>query len=113
MIACMASRCIPWVTLALTLACLGTADAQDQRRAAPEPLAAGAVHPVVARHGMVVAQEKIAARIGADVLARGSNAVDTTVATGFLTDFGYEVIEAADGIVALDILSQQNDIDLH
>jgi PAS domain S-box-containing protein len=35
-----------------------------------------------------------------------------TVATGFLTDFGYEVIEAADGIVALDILSQQNDIDL-
>jgi PAS domain S-box-containing protein len=35
-----------------------------------------------------------------------------TVATGFLTDFGYEVIEAADGIAALDILTQQDDIDL-
>ena len=35
-----------------------------------------------------------------------------TVATGFLTDFGYEVIEAADGIAALDILSRHDDIDL-
>jgi len=34
------------------------------------------------------------------------------VATGFLTDFGYDVIEAADGIAALDILTQQDDIDL-
>lgn len=39
--------------------------------------------PVFARHGMVVAQEKIAARIGADVLKRGGNAVDAAVATGF------------------------------
>ena len=39
--------------------------------------------PVAARHGMVVAQEKIAARIGADVLMRGGNAVDAAVATGF------------------------------
>ena len=40
-------------------------------------------HAVVAEHGMVVAQEKIAARIGADVLRRGGNAVDAAVATGF------------------------------
>jgi gamma-glutamyltranspeptidase/glutathione hydrolase len=39
--------------------------------------------PVFARHGLVVAQEKIAARIGADVLKRGGNAVDAAVATGF------------------------------
>jgi gamma-glutamyltranspeptidase/glutathione hydrolase len=39
--------------------------------------------PVFARHGMVVAQEKIAARIGADILKRGGNAVDAAVATGF------------------------------
>ena len=39
--------------------------------------------PWVAEHGMVVAQEKIAAQIGADVLKRGGNAVDAAVATGF------------------------------
>jgi gamma-glutamyltranspeptidase/glutathione hydrolase len=40
-------------------------------------------HAVAAAHGMVVAQEKLAARIGRDVLARGGNAVDAAVATGF------------------------------
>ncbi len=39
--------------------------------------------PVVARHGMVVAQEKLASRIGADVLQQGGNAVDAAVAVGF------------------------------
>jgi gamma-glutamyltranspeptidase/glutathione hydrolase len=41
------------------------------------------VQPVITRHGMVVAQEARAARIGADVLKRGGNAVDAAVATGF------------------------------
>ena len=59
------------------------ASAQDQRRGSYIPAAAGTVHAVVAEHGMVVAQEKIAARIGADVLKRGGNAVDAAVATGF------------------------------
>src|SRR6202030_774087 len=40
-------------------------------------------HPVAADHGMVVAQEKTAARIGADILRRGGNAIDAAVATGF------------------------------
>ncbi len=39
--------------------------------------------PVSAQHGMVVAQEAHAARIGVEVLARGGNAVDAAVATGF------------------------------
>ena len=59
------------------------ASAQDQRRgAAPigDPYAA---HGIVAQHGLVVAQEKIAARVGADVLKRGGNAVDAAVAVGF------------------------------
>src|SRR5688500_7117666 len=41
------------------------------------------VQPVVARHGMGVAQEAIATRIGADILKAGGNAVDAAVATGF------------------------------
>jgi gamma-glutamyltranspeptidase/glutathione hydrolase len=39
--------------------------------------------PVLAKHGIVVAQEAQAARIGADILRRGGNAVDAAVATGF------------------------------
>jgi gamma-glutamyltranspeptidase len=38
---------------------------------------------VTARHGMVVAQEKHAAKVGAAVLERGGNAVDAAVTTGF------------------------------
>src|SRR5579883_1845971 len=39
--------------------------------------------PVIAEHGMVSAQEKIAAQVGADILKAGGNAVDAAVATGF------------------------------
>src|SRR5882757_7729221 len=69
--------------IALILACSLPAGAQEQRRAFYTPPAADAVHAVAAEHGMVVAQEKIAAQIGADVLKRGGNAVDAAVATGF------------------------------
>ena len=69
--------------IALILACCLPAAAQEQRRAVYTPPAADAVHAVAAEHGMVVAQEKIAAQIGADVLKRGGNAVDAAVATGF------------------------------
>ena len=60
----------------------GPIAAQDMRRGLA-PLAADAIHSVPAEHGMVVAQEKTAARIGTDVLKRGGNAVDAAVATGF------------------------------
>src|ERR1700722_2255098 len=59
------------------------AAAQEPRRGFYTPPAADAVHSIPAEHGMVVAQEKIAARIGADVLRRGGNAIDAAVATGF------------------------------
>src|SRR6202044_1747047 len=67
----------------LVVACCLPAGAQEQRRGSYMPAAAGTVHAVVAEHGMVVAQEKLGARIGADVLRRGGNAVDAAVATGF------------------------------
>src|SRR5271156_2702937 len=63
-------------------ACLPAA-AQEPGRGVYTPPAADTVHAVVAEHGMVVAQEKIAAHIGADVLKRGGNAVDAAVAIGF------------------------------
>jgi gamma-glutamyltranspeptidase/glutathione hydrolase len=67
--------------LVLVVACCVPAGAQERREYKPFP--ADAVHAVAAEHGMVVAQEKIGARIGADILRQGGNAVDAAVATGF------------------------------
>jgi len=76
------------VTLWFVVALLATpvaAPAQDIRGgAALRPASA-----VVAKHGMVVAQERIAAEIGAGFLARGGNAVDAAVATGFAMAVSY------------------------
>jgi len=44
---------------------------------------------VVAPHGMVVAQEARAARIGADILKQGGNAIDAAVAVGFALSVTY------------------------
>ena len=55
------------------------ASAQD--RSVPPP--ADRIQTVAAEHGMVVAQEKIAAQIGGDILRQGGNAIDAAVATGF------------------------------
>lgn len=55
------------------------APAQDMRGGT----ARGPAQAVVAKHGMVVAQERLAAEIGASFLTRGGNAIDAAVATGF------------------------------
>lgn len=47
------------------------------------PLGTALHHPNAGREGMVVAEEKMAAKIGADMLAQGGNAIDAAVATGF------------------------------
>nr|WP_312017328.1 gamma-glutamyltransferase [Bradyrhizobium sp. AUGA SZCCT0431] len=70
------------MTITLVVACSTTADAQEQRRLYTPPDLA-TVRAVSAQHGMVVAQEKLAARIGAGILRQGGNAVDAAVATGF------------------------------
>src|SRR5579872_3062117 len=67
----------------LLLSFSGLAVAQDSRRGFYTPPTADTIHSIPADHGMVVAQEKIAARIGTDVLKRGGNAIDAAVATGF------------------------------
>ena len=57
------------------------ASAQDMRGGGLRDSASAPA--VVAKHGMVVAQEKLAAEVGAKFLARGGNAIDAAVATGF------------------------------
>jgi len=68
--------------IVLVFACGTAAVAQEQRRLYSPP-DLSAVRAIPAEHGMVVAQEKLAAQIGADILRQGGNAVDAAVATGF------------------------------
>jgi gamma-glutamyltranspeptidase / glutathione hydrolase len=68
--------------LLLVTCCVPTA-AQEQRRGTYTPPAVATIRPIFAEKGMVVAQEKTAARVGADILRQGGNAIDAAVATGF------------------------------
>ncbi len=77
------------VFAAIALFALVGTPAQLYAQRANDPAAAALIgtdsrfHPVVGEHGMVAAQEKIAAQVGADILKAGGNAVDAAVATGF------------------------------
>jgi gamma-glutamyltranspeptidase/glutathione hydrolase len=73
---------------ALAVLCVPPADAQEQRRLYT-PAAHDTVLAIPAEHGMVVAQEKLATQIGADILRQGGNAVDAAVATGFALAVSY------------------------
>jgi gamma-glutamyltranspeptidase/glutathione hydrolase len=70
-----------FAAIVLVLVCGAQAGAQERRVYSPPEFQT--IHAVTAEHGMVVAQEKIAARVGADILRQGGNAVDAAVATGF------------------------------
>jgi gamma-glutamyltranspeptidase/glutathione hydrolase len=72
-----------FAVIALFSAFVLPAVAQERGRGVYMPPVLDTVHATLAEHGMVVAQEKIAARIGADILRQGGNAVDAAVATGF------------------------------
>ena len=45
--------------------------------------------PIVARNGMVVGPEQLAAELGVDILRQGGNAIDAAVATGFALAVSY------------------------
>jgi gamma-glutamyltranspeptidase/glutathione hydrolase len=75
-------------SLALVAAALASAAAQEGR-SSYKPPTPGTYQSVRAEHGLVVAQEKISARIGADILKRGGNAIDAAVATGFAMAVSY------------------------
>src|SRR6478736_8258043 len=68
-------------TILFAFACGTTGFAQERRVYAPPDLST--VRAITAEHGLVVAQERIAAQVGADILRQGGNAVDAAVATGF------------------------------
>jgi len=69
------------IAIVLFVASAAPAAAQERRVYSPPDLTT--VRAVFAEHGMVVAQEKISAQFGADILRQGGNAVDAAVATGF------------------------------
>jgi gamma-glutamyltranspeptidase/glutathione hydrolase len=71
------------VTLCLVVLFAAGALAQSNPRLETARTAIPQAQAVVARNGMVVAQEARAARIGVDILQRGGNAVDAAVAVGF------------------------------
>jgi gamma-glutamyltranspeptidase / glutathione hydrolase len=71
------------IGLVLCLAALGPLVAQAPTLPDLALPRSGHVIPVAARHGMVVAQEARAARIGVEILQQDGNAVDAAVATGF------------------------------
>jgi gamma-glutamyltranspeptidase / glutathione hydrolase len=79
------ARCKTLGTCIVTVLCLIAPFASQAEPPLPPPIISqGArVLPVLASHGMVVAQESLAAKAGLDILRRGGNAVDAAVAVGF------------------------------
>src|SRR6185312_1229183 len=73
-------RILQLTVIALLLGASALAQTIPSSRPLTAPLP---VQTVVARNGMVVAQESRAARIGVEILDRGGNAVDAAVAVGF------------------------------
>jgi gamma-glutamyltranspeptidase/glutathione hydrolase len=77
--------------LSLALLSLSFATIAQAQEEPPSPRGSGGdivayeqIHkPVIGRGGMVVSQNAIAARVGADILRKGGNAVDAAVATAF------------------------------
>jgi len=81
----MAAFSSPWrrIFAAFVLLVVYAAPVAAQERRVYSPADTSTIRAASAEHGMVVAQEKLAAHIGAEILRQGGNAVDAAVATGF------------------------------
>jgi len=79
------SKFFSHVIVSAALVCFGAnATAQDNAAGSRALVSYDyAHHPVMSRGGMVSTQERQAADVGAAILAKGGNAVDAAVATGF------------------------------
>jgi gamma-glutamyltranspeptidase/glutathione hydrolase len=81
------------VARVILLIAVGAFTIQPREAAAQRLAATGSAiataQPVVAANDMVVAQEARAARIGAEILQKGGNAIDAAVATGFAMAVSY------------------------
>lgn len=82
------SRVRSLIASAVAAVLLTTPGAAAAQAAAPTPERAllnypSIHHPVVGERGMVVSQNTIASRVGAEILKQGGNAVDAAVAVGF------------------------------
>ena len=71
-------------TLSFGAACSSAPPAQTAL-----PATAAATRVDTAQHGMVVSASSIASDVGRDVLAKGGNAVDAAIATGFALSVTY------------------------
>jgi gamma-glutamyltranspeptidase/glutathione hydrolase len=76
------ARLAPTTLLIIAAVALAGAAIARDKRTERKP-ATVRVEAVVAHKGMVATQEKEASRIGAEILAKGGNAVDAAVAVGF------------------------------
>ena len=80
----LAKKIRPLIYLGLTAALGFSLNLQAQAPNAPAILSSAVFHhPVIDTRGMVVTQNAIATKVGAQILANGGNAVDAAVATGF------------------------------
>ncbi len=76
-------RILPTAAAFLSFFLATFAWAQSQPQLASTLRSIPPVTGILAHHGMVVAQESLAAQIGVEILDRGGNAVDAAVAVGF------------------------------
>lgn len=68
------------ITIFVLIGFAGQAVAQQT---APIPPSEYTIYPANGKYGMVTAQHRIGSFVGAEILARGGNAVDAAIATGF------------------------------